>query len=90
MDLTIVFTFCVLRPQFCWRTRVHLSISENQNFLQEQEKLRFKLFFFRQTLKSGEDFGRALLMALRLNEPDLVREVLEQIPVKEIELVSQV
>ena len=53
-------------------------------------KVRLFIFFVRQTLKSGEDFGRALMMALRLNEPDLVREVLEQIPVKEIELVSQV
>ena len=41
----------------------------------------------RKALKTGEDFGRALLMSLRLNEHDLVREILEQIPVNEIDLV---
>ena len=41
----------------------------------------------RNALKSGEDFGRALLMSLRLNEHDLIREILEQIPVNEVGLV---
>jgi hypothetical protein len=35
-----------------------------------------------------QDFGQALLMSLKLNEQDLIRETLEQIPVNEVELVS--
>jgi periodic tryptophan protein 2 len=41
----------------------------------------------RKVVKSGQDFGRALLMSLRLNEHDLIRETLEQIPVVEVDLV---
>lgn len=41
----------------------------------------------RKVLKLESDFGKAMLMALKLNENDLLREVIEQIPVDEISLV---
>ncbi len=34
-----------------------------------------------------EDYGKALSMALRLNEPDLIREVLEQVPPDQVRQV---
>ena len=37
----------------------------------------------RQMLKD-EEYDRALSMALRLNEPDLIREVIEQIPPNQV------
>ena len=41
----------------------------------------------RQMLKD-EEYDKALSMALRLNEPDLIREVIEQIPPNQIDLLS--
>lgn len=39
-------------------------------------------------LVKSQDYDKALSMALRLNETDLIREVLEQIPPHQIELLS--
>jgi len=40
----------------------------------------------RRTMRGGE-LGKALVMALRLNEKDVVREVVEQVPVGNVELL---
>ncbi len=39
---------------------------------------------FARSLVRSEDYGTALVTALRLNEPDLIREVIEQIPPEQV------
>lgn len=43
----------------------------------------------RKVLSTKSDFGKALLMAIKLNENDLMREVIEQIPLNETNLVRK-